>query len=94
MKEKENSDPSPLCPAWRRRGGSFHCLERSEEMPLFHQHQLHEPPDQRTKMLETPVPSLIVTLAIPTIISMMVTSIYNMADTYFVSQLSTSAPAR
>lgn len=91
MKEKENSDPSPLCPAWRRRGGSFHCLERSEEMPLFHQHQLHEPPDQRTKMLETPVPSLIVTLAIPTIISMMVTSIYNMADTYFVSQLSTSA---
>ena len=91
MKEKENSDPSPLCPAWRRRGESFHCLERSEEMPLFHQHQLHEPPDQRTKMLETPVPSLIVTLAIPTIISMMVTSIYNMADTYFVSQLSTSA---
>lgn len=45
-------------------------------------------------MLETPVPSLIVTLAIPTIISMMVTSIYNMADTYFVSQLSTSASAR
>ena len=60
-------------------------------MPLFHQHQLQEPPDQRTKMLETPVPPLIVTLAIPTIISMMVTSIYNMADTYFVSQLSTSA---
>ena len=49
------------------------------------------PDDQRTRMLETPVEPLIVKLAVPTIISMMVTSIYNMADTYFVSQLSTSA---
>lgn len=31
------------------------------------------------------------TLAIPTTISMLVTTIYNMADTYFVSQLGTSA---
>ena len=30
-------------------------------------------------------------MAVPTIISMMVTSIYNMADTYFVSQINTSA---
>lgn len=30
-------------------------------------------------------------LAVPTIISMLVTSIYNMADTFFVSQLGTSA---
>ena len=30
-------------------------------------------------------------LAVPTIISMMVSSIYNMADTFFVSQLGTSA---
>lgn len=42
-------------------------------------------------MLETPVNRLIPTLAVPTIISMMVTSVYNMADTYFVSQISTSA---
>lgn len=42
-------------------------------------------------MLETPVPPLIVSLAVPTIISMLVTSIYNMADTYFVSQINTSA---
>ena len=42
-------------------------------------------------MLETPIERLIPTLAVPTIISMMVTSIYNMADTYFVSQISTSA---
>ena len=43
------------------------------------------------QMLETPVEKLIPRLAIPTIISMLVTSIYNMADTFFVSKISTSA---
>ena len=45
------------------------------------------------KMTETPISRLIPSLAIPTIISMLVTSIYNMADTFFVSQISTSASA-
>ena len=40
---------------------------------------------QFMKMTETPIPKLITSLAIPTIISMLVTSIYNMADTFFVS---------
>ena len=44
-----------------------------------------------TAMLEAPIPSLVTRLAIPTVISMLVTSIYNMADTFFVSQLGTSA---
>lgn len=44
-------------------------------------------------MTETPVKKLIIKLAIPTIISMLVTSIYNMADTYFVSHISTEASA-
>ena len=35
-------------------------------------------------MTTKPVPSLIVQLGIPTMISMFVTSIYNMADSYFV----------
>lgn len=43
------------------------------------------------RMTETPVSSLIPKLALPTIISMLVSSIYNMADTFFVSQLGTSA---
>lgn len=34
-----------------------------------------------------PIPGLIGRLAVPTIISMLVTSIYNMADTYFVSHI-------
>lgn len=42
-------------------------------------------------MTQTPVQKLIVTLSIPTIISMLITSIYNMADTAFVGQLGTSA---
>ena len=44
-------------------------------------------------MTETPVKKLILKLAIPTIISMLITSIYNMADTYFVSHISTEASA-
>lgn len=43
------------------------------------------------QMIETPVNKLIPGLAVPTIISMLVTSIYNMADTFFVSQIGTSA---
>ena len=46
---------------------------------------------QHKKMTQTPIPRLVVRLGIPTTISMLITSVYNMADTYFVSQLGTSA---
>ena len=46
---------------------------------------------QYKKMTETPVAALVVTLGIPTTISMLVTNIYNMADTAFVGTLGTSA---
>lgn len=46
---------------------------------------------QYQKMTATPVPRLVLRLAGPTVLSMLITSIYNMADTYFVGQLSTSA---
>ncbi|MBF1077853.1 MAG: MATE family efflux transporter [Solobacterium sp.] len=42
-------------------------------------------------MTQDSIPHLITQLAVPTIISMLVTSIYNMADTYFVGTISTSA---
>lgn len=45
------------------------------------------------KMTETPVAKLIISLGIPTTISMLITSIYNMADTYFVGMLGESAQA-
>lgn len=47
--------------------------------------------DQYKKMTETPVSKLIIMLGIPTTISMLVTNIYNMADTYFVGRIGTSA---
>ncbi|MBQ7357887.1 MAG: MATE family efflux transporter [Clostridia bacterium] len=46
---------------------------------------------QYKKMTETPVWKLVVTLGIPTTISMLITNIYNMADTYFVSTLGKAA---
>ena len=45
------------------------------------------------KMTETPVAKLILQLGIPTTISMLITSIYNMADTYFVGSIGESAQA-
>lgn len=49
--------------------------------------------DLYIKMTETKISKLIPKLVIPTIISMLVTSVYNMADTFFVSQIGTSASA-
>ena len=45
------------------------------------------------KMTQTPIPKLICSLAAPTIVSMLITSIYNMADTFFVGKIGTSATA-
>lgn len=42
-------------------------------------------------MINTPVSKLVLSLSVPTIISMLVTNIYNLADTAFVGQLGTSA---
>lgn len=46
---------------------------------------------QYEKMTQTPIPRLILTLSVPTIISMLVTNIYNLVDTAFVGKLGTSA---
>ena len=47
--------------------------------------------EQFDKMTKTPVHQLVLTLGLPTTISMLVTNVYNMADTFFVSRLGTSA---
>lgn len=44
--------------------------------------------NRREYMTQTPVSQLILTLSVPTIISMMVTAIYNTADTFFVARVS------
>ena len=48
---------------------------------------------RRRMMLEDPVAKVIPIIAIPMIISMLVDSLYSMADTYFVSQLGRAATA-
>ena len=48
---------------------------------------------QYKRMMETPIPRLITTLSIPTVVSSLITVIYNTADTYFVSQIDKSASA-
>ncbi|MBQ8592278.1 MAG: MATE family efflux transporter [Lachnospiraceae bacterium] len=44
-------------------------------------------------MTQTPIPRLVTSLAAPTIVSMLITSFYNMADTFFVGKINTSATA-
>lgn len=46
---------------------------------------------QYNKMIKTPVWKLVLTLSVPTTISMLITNIYNMGDTYFVSKISVAA---
>ena len=48
---------------------------------------------RRSLMLDSPVSRLIPKMAIPTIVSMLVASFYNMADTFFVSMLPGDAAA-
>ena len=83
------------------------ALHRRDVLVLFEQHagkgdlardargidaaELERSRLQFEKMTQTPVPKLILGLAAPTILSMLITSIYNLADTFFVGQLSTSA---
>ena len=49
--------------------------------------------EKRQYMLETPVKKLVCTLAGPTILSMLITSFYNMVDTFFVGKINTQATA-
>ena len=49
--------------------------------------------EQHRRMLQTPVAKLVLSLAAPTVASQLISIIYNTADTYFVSHISTSASA-
>ena len=57
---------------------------------LIHHHTAKENYEQLTT---APIPGVITRLAIPTIISMLVTAFYNMADTYFVGKINTQSTA-
>ena len=60
------------------------------------EHELKETERQNKKykeLTESNVESLVIKMAIPTIISMLTTSFYNMADTFFVSKINTQSTA-
>ena len=48
---------------------------------------------RKTMMLKEPLPKVITKMAVPSIIAFLITSIYNLADTFFVSALGTNATA-
>lgn len=48
---------------------------------------------KRVRMTTLPIPGLVCRLSIPTVISMLVTALYNIADTFFVGQVGTCATA-
>ena len=45
---------------------------------------------QHKKMTQTPINRLLVSLSLPSVVNMLLSSIYNMADTYFVGTLGES----
>jgi len=54
---------------------------------------MHKGKDNYTFLTAEPIHKVVITMAVPTIISMLVTSLYNIADTYFVGQINTQATA-
>lgn len=58
----------------------------TEEQELFRE-------KRRKNMLEGPILKVVLSVATPMIVAMLIDSIYNMTDTYFVSQLGTAATA-
>ena len=49
--------------------------------------------DNYTFLTQAPIPQVIGTMAVPTIISMLVSNMYNIVDSYFVGQINTQATA-
>ena len=49
------------------------------------------PEDKLRYMTETPLPKLVAKLSLPALVSMLITSFYNMADTYFVGMLGSAS---
>ena len=57
---------------------------------LTHEEKAHL---QRTRLLTHPIPRIVTALAIPSMMQQLVSVLYNLVDTYFVSQISTEASA-
>ena len=55
--------------------------------------EISEKSKQYERMTATPIPKLVTSLSLPAVVNMLITTFYNLADTFFVSQLGTQAAA-
>ena len=69
----------------------FMYLCRLKCLKEHHKVMKKEKRDNYTFLTHAPVHHVIFTMAIPTIISMLSTSLYNLADTYFVGSINTQS---
>lgn len=60
---------------------------------IFRRFFMHGQVDNYTFLTQGPIHKVILTMAVPTIISMLVTSLYNLADTFFVGRINTQSTA-
>ncbi|MDD6309322.1 MAG: MATE family efflux transporter, partial [Clostridia bacterium] len=63
----------------------------TDDIPILDVAEKEKIEKKRTQMLNEPIPKLICKMAVPTIISMLVTSFYNLVDTFFVGQLGSNS---
>ena len=69
-------------------------IDNQKEKRRLHMDKKGQQQDaRRLMMLNEPISRVIPKMAIPTIVSFLITSIYSLADTYFVSSLGTNATA-
>ena len=69
------------------------CLQKRRICGFYSKEQEMTKQNRFEYLTKTPVPQLILRLSVPTILSMLVTGIYNTADTFFVGRISTQATA-
>ena len=77
MKEKTEKSPEEI--------------QRKSEIAEKDRDRMHSLDEKFSEMTQTPVRPLICRLAVPTIISNLITTFYNMADAFFIGKISTSA---
>ena len=87
------SDNTPTTSGPGQQASSSPPPQPAPEQPKPAASQQQATEARRRLLTETPVPQLILKLAVPTILSMLVTALYNAADTFFVGRISTEATA-
>lgn len=65
--------------------------KQKKERKMQQSEQLDQQEKQFQRMTTAPIPGLVTSLGLPAVVGMLVTAIYNSADTYFVGKLGTSA---